>query len=238
MKTAFDGRAPLDAARHNARMPQPTPFVTQFPRCLQLLARFALLALVGLLPIACKAQPAIGPGQWYVGKSTLTGDATMFGGAGNTAVMWQLPATTTNWIWRVSTNGTTREWAVEQRYANANDDPSQGQVWWMGDSTGSWSGTMSINERSNEWGGTMRPPFNAFTIAGVPANGDGHIEGHGQKVSEEVFLTLQWIKADGTVGATYKMEALGQNEQEYLQAIDKMGATRPATVDASPQRSY
>ena len=238
MKTAFDDRAPLDAARHNARMPQPTPFATQFPRCLPLLARFALLALVGLTPIACKAQPPIGPGQWYVGKSTLTGDAAMFGGAGNTAVMWQLPATTTNWIWRVSTNGTTREWAVEQRYANANDDPSQGQVWWMGDSTGSWSGTMSINMRSNEWGGTMRPPFNAFTIAGVPANGDGHIEGHGQKVSEEVFLTLQWIKADGTVGATYKLEALGQNEQEYLRAIDTMGATRPATVDAIPQRSY
>jgi hypothetical protein len=40
------------------------------------------------------------------------------------------------------------------------------------------------------------------------------------------------------VGATYKLEALGQNEQEYLQAIDKMGATRPATVDAIPQRSY
>lgn len=157
--------------------------------------------------------------------------------------MWQFPRGGSEWVWRVSSKGQTREWAVEQRYADASDDPSQAQVWWMGDSTGSWSGTISPTSRNDPWGKPQVPPFNgavpsqasgtggvSFTIAGVPANGDGHIEGHGQTRSDELFFTLKWIKADGTVGALYELKGLGQNEEEYLDALRKLGVPPPPMV--------
>jgi len=167
----------------------------------------------------------------------VNGDAIMFGSDGPTCVMWRLPVSTTDWVWRVSTNGQTREWAVEHRYAHANDDPTQGQVWWIGDSTGSWSGTISPDNPRNGWGKLPTPPFDAFVIAGMPANGDGHIEGSGQKRGDEISLTLKWIKADGSMGSTYKLQGLGQNEQEYLKAIKKMNAMPPPIVQPFPQRS-
>ena len=218
------------------------------------LARRLFVAVLALLPAAiaggCKTMPYEGPGQWYVGKAEVTGDTKMFGPGGPTSIMFQLPQGTTNWIWRVSTAGMTREWAVEQRYADAADDPAQGQVWWMGDSTGSWSGTIAPTSPKDSWGKPQVPPFNgslpgvpagtggaSFTIAGVPANGDGHIEGHGQTRSDELFLTLKWIKADGSVGAQWKYNGLGQNEQEYLKSLQKMGAEPPKVVEPYPQRS-
>jgi len=192
--------------------------------------------------IGCTSEPDMGGGNWFVGHTRLEGDAAMFGPAGQTALWWQLPEGTTNWIWRVSASKETREWVVEHRYADANDDPAQGQVWWMGDSTGTWSGTITPGDVRVGRGGGYEPamvgsgpgegtpPFEVFTIAGVPASGNGHIEGNGELVSDELFVTLKWIKADGTVGALLKMEALGQNEQEYLQALQKMGVPPPPAV--------
>jgi hypothetical protein len=180
-------------------------------------------------------MPYEGPGEWYVGKATVTGDATIFGAGGDTSIMWQLPAGTTDWIWRVSTGPTTREWAIERRFQHASDDPDQGEVWWMGDSTGSWSGAMknsltaNLPQMSIGTHNSGTPPFRAFTIDGVPANGDGRIEGKGEKVSDEIFVTLQWIKGDGSVGAQWKYNGLGQNEEEYLRSLKKMGAEPPAT---------
>ena len=66
-----------------------------------------------LLPVAiaggCKSMPPEGPGQWYIGKAEVTGDTKMFGAGGPTSIMFQLPQGTTNWIWRISTAGVTRE---------------------------------------------------------------------------------------------------------------------------------
>jgi hypothetical protein len=207
--------------------------------CLPLLA--LLVAVLGAG--GCGTAPDIGGGNWFVGDTSLKGDAAMFGAGGRTAVMWQFTHGGMVWIWRVSAAGKTREWVVEQRYENASDDPAQGQVWWMGDSTGSWSGTISPTSPRDSWGKPQMPPFNgslpgvpagtggcSFTIAGVPANGDGHIEGHGQTRSEELFLTLKWIKADGSVGALYELRGLGQNEEEYLDALEKLGVPPPPVV--------
>ena len=208
-------------------------------RCLGL---FALVAAT-LAGVGCGSAPDIGGGDWFIGDTTLKGDPAMFGPGGRTAVMWQFPRGTTDWVWRVSAGGKTREWAVEHRYANASDDPAQGQVWWMGDSTGSWSGTIAPTSRNDSWGKPQVPPFNgslagvpagtggcSFTIDGVPANGDGRIEGHGQTRSDELFLTLKWIKADGSVGALYELKGLGQNEDEYLKALRQMGVPPPPMV--------
>ena len=210
---------------------------------LRRLTVLALAALPLLVGVGCKSMPPEGPGEWWVGKATVSGDAAMFGGGGDTCIMWQLPQGTTNWIWRVSTGAVTREWAVERRYRDASDHPDQGEVWWMGDSTGSWSGTirptitgnMSILQYGDHSG--PNPPFHTFLIEGVPSSGDGRIEGKGEKVRDEVSVTLQWIKADGSVGATWKYGGLGQNEQEYLKALGRMGATPPAVVEPYPQRS-
>jgi hypothetical protein len=219
-------------------------FFARFGR-FQTLGRLAwlLTAALGLLPVGCKSMPHEGPGEWYVGKANVTGDTTVFGAGGDTSIMWQLPVGTTNWIWRVSTGPATREWVVERRFEHASDDPDQGEVWWMGDSTGSWSGTMKnsvsgnlpILEVNEHAGGT--PPFRAYTIDGVPSNGQGRIEGKGQKVSDEIFVTMQWIKPDGSVGAQWKYSGLGQNEQEYLKSLQKMGAEPPKVVEPYPQRS-
>ena len=210
---------------------------TQNPRFFAAKAVAALLtALSALAGTGCKSMPYEGPGQWWVGKASVTGDAAMFGAAGDTSIMWQFPQDTTNWVWRISTGSVTREWAVERRYQHASDHPEQGEVWWMGDSTGSWSGTikptitgnMAILEYGDHSGAS--PPFHTFTIDGVPASGDGRIEGKGEKVRDEVSVTMQWIRADGSVGATWKYGGLGQNEQEYLKALARMGATPPPVV--------
>jgi hypothetical protein len=216
-------------------MRQP-PFFARFGR-FQTFGRLVwpLLVALALPPMGCKSMPYEGPGEWYVGKANVTGDAAMFGAGGQTSIMWQLPQGTTDWIWRVSTGPVTREWAVERRYPHASDDPNQGEVWWMGDSTGSWSGTMRNSLTSNlpqmsiGTHNSAAPPFRAFTIDGVPANGDGRIEGKGEKVSDEIFVTLQWIKGDGSIGAQWKYNGLGQNEEEYLRSLAKMGAQPPAT---------
>ncbi len=197
-----------------------------------------LLALViSIFTVACKSQPNIGPGEWFNGESTLSGDATIFGSGGPTSVMWKLPATTTDWVWRVSTTAQTRELAIRNQYAHSSDDPMQGHVWWIGDSTGSWSGTISPDNPRDGYGRPATPPFTAFVIDGVPATGDGRVEGKGQLVSDELFLTLQWFKADGSVGAHYSLKALGQNEQEYLKALGAMHATPPPITEPIPQRS-
>ena len=203
-----------------------------------------MLVLVATLSaIGCRPMPNIGGGNWFVGDTSLKGDDGMFGAGGRTAVMWQFTRGGMVWVWRVSAAGKTREWVVEQRYEHASDDPAQGQVWWMGDSTGSWSGTISPTSPRDSWGKPQVPPFNgslagvpagtggsSFTIAGVPASGDGHIEGHGQTRSDELFLTLKWIKADGSVGALYELRGLGQNEEEYLDALEKLGVPPPPMV--------
>lgn len=209
--------------------------------------RRLVLVVLGALPLlatlGCKSMPYEGPGRWWVGKAGVSGDAAMFGAGGDTCIMWQLPQGTTNWIWRVSTGSVTREWAVERRYRDASDHPDQGEVWWMGDGTGSWSGTIKPTITGNisilEYGDHSgpNPPFHAFLIEGVPSSGDGRIEGKGQKVSDEIFVTLQWIKADGSVGAEWKYNGMGQNEEEYLKAIARMGATPPPVVQSSPSRS-
>jgi hypothetical protein len=222
----------------NARMNPSRPRFMRDFRASAMMARVAmlLLAACAALPIGCKAMPYEGPGEWYVGKATVTGDATIFGAGGDTSIMWQLPAGTTDWIWRVSTGPTTREWAIERRFQHASDDPDQGEVWWMGDSTGSWSGAMknsltaNLPQMSIGTHNSGTPPFRAFTIDGVPANGDGRIEGKGEKVSDEIFVTLQWIKGDGSVGAQWKYNGLGQNEEEYLRSLTRMGAEPPATI--------
>ena len=227
-------------------MPHTTPRLTRWNRAFHPVCR-ALSAFLMLLPVAiaggCKSMPPEGPGQWYIGKAEVTGDTKMFGAGGPTSIMFQLPQGTTNWIWRISTAGVTREWAVERRYQHMSDHPDQGEVWWMGDSTGSWSGTMKnsvsgnlpILEAGEHAGAT--PPFRAYTIDGVPSNGEGRIEGKGQKVSDEIFVTMQWIKPDGSVGAQWKYSGLGQNEQEYLKSLQKMGAEPPKVVEPYPQRS-
>jgi len=227
-------------------MSTPNPRVWLQNRAFRL-ARRLLVAALALLPAAvaggCKSMPYEGPGEWYVGKAEVTGDAKMFGPGGPTSIMFQLPQGTTNWIWRVSTGGVTREWVVERRYQNMSHLPDEPEVWWMGDSTGSWSGTMrnSVSSRlpmvevGDHAGGA--PPFRAYTIDGVPSNGDGRIEGKGQKVSDEIFVTMQWIKPDGSVGAQWKYSGLGRNEQEYLQSLKKMGAEPPKVVEPYPQRS-
>ncbi|MFM7809771.1 MAG: hypothetical protein ACKPEA_17865 [Planctomycetota bacterium] len=211
------------------------------------LVRRLLVAGLALLPAAiaggCKAMPYEGPGQWYIGKAEVTGDTKMFGAGGPTSIMFQLPQGTTNWIWRISTAGVTREWAVERRYQNMSHLPDEPEVWWMGDSTGTWSGTVKngvsgglpMLEIGDHAGAA--PPFRAYTIDGVPANGDGRIEGKGQKVNDEIFVTMQWIKPDGSVAAQWKYNGLGQNEQEYLQSLQKMGAEPPKVVEPYPQRS-
>jgi hypothetical protein len=222
----------------NARMNPSRPRFLRDFRASAMMARVAmlLLAACAALPIGCKAMPYEGPGEWYVGKATVTGDATIFGAGGDTSIMWQLPAGTTDWIWRVSTGPTTREWAIERRFQHASDDPDQGEVWWMGDSTGSWSGAMknsltaNLPQMSIGTHNSGTPPFRAFTIDGVPANGDGRIEGKGEKVSDEIFVTLQWIKGDGSVGAQWKYNGLGQNEEEYLRSLTRLGAEPPATI--------
>ena len=213
------------------------PFFAHFGR-FKTLGQLAwlLVAALALLPVGCKSMPYEGPGEWYVGKAAVTGDTAMFGAGGDTSIMWQLPEGTTNWIWRVSTGPVTREWAVERRFAHASDDPDQGEVWWMGDSTGTWSGSMknsltaNLPQMSIGTHNSGTPPFRAFTIDGVPANGDGRIEGKGEKVSDEIFVTLQWIKGDGSIGAQWKYNGLGQNEEEYLRSLKKLGAQPPATV--------
>ena len=223
-------------------MNRPTPL---WPLRIGPLARFLPLLSLMVATLAgggCGTAPDIGGVDWFIGDTSLKGDPAMFGAGGKTAVMWQFPRGT-EWVWRVSSKGQTREWAVEQRYADAADDPAQGQVWWMGDSTGSWSGTIAPTSPKDSWGKPQVPPFNgslpgvpagtggaSFTIAGVPANGDGHIEGHGQTRSDELFLTLKWIKADGSVGATYELRGLGQNEEEYLDALQKLGVPPPPMV--------
>ena len=235
-----EGDSPGRACRmpfgQNAPMHQGKPPFLARIHGLQL-ARLAAfpVGLIALVPVGCKSMPYEGPGEWYVGKATVTGDAKIFGAGGDTSVMWQLPAGTTDWIWRVSTGPTTREWAIERRFRHASDDPDQGEVWWMGDSTGSWSGTMknsltaNLPQMSIGTHNSGTPPFRAFTIDGVPSNGDGRIEGKGEKVSDEIFVTLQWIKGDGSVGAQWKYNGLGQNEEEYLRSLKKMGAEPPAT---------
>ena len=237
-----EGDSPRRARRmpfgQNARMNPSRPRFLRDFRASAMMARVAmlLLAACAALPIGCKAMPYEGPGEWYVGKATVTGDATIFGAGGDTSIMWQLPAGTTDWIWRVSTGPTTREWAIERRFQHASDDPDQGEVWWMGDSTGSWSGAMknsltaNLPQMSIGTHNSGTPPFRAFTIDGVPANGDGRIEGKGEKVSDEIFVTLQWIKGDGSVGAQWKYNGLGQNEEEYLRSLTRLGAEPPATI--------
>ena len=49
-------------------------------------------------------------------------------------------------------------------------------------------------------------------------------------MSDEIFVTLQWIKGDGSIGAQWKYNGLGQNEEEYLRSLKKLGAQPPATV--------
>ena len=95
----------------NAAMRTPaTRFPGQFGLINALRALFVLA--LNVLPWGCKAMPYEGPGAWYVGKATVSGDGAMFGGGGDTSIMWMLPAGTTDWVWRVSTGPSTREWEI------------------------------------------------------------------------------------------------------------------------------
>ena len=70
------------------------------------------------------------------------------------------------------------------------------------------SGNLPILEAGEHAGAT--PPFRAYTIDGVPSNGEGRIEGKGQKVSDEIFVTMQWIKPDGSVDTAREPLFIGE----------------------------
>lgn len=187
--------------------------------------------------IGCASnEPNLGPASWYRGTSTIDPpNATVFGPGGDVAIEWQRMPYQNLWIWRENRASGWNQQTVWEA------SPTQPGTFNAAVSSGAWSGQVTMEDWQSTglyspagWHGRMilTDGSGQLTCTAQTADpGGGGDEMQGSIASPSplfaVWITWEWIRTDGSVGARMSQKLTACNESEFIAAVQRLGGTVP-----------